>query len=221
MTPTYLDRFNALLSQADNASALAQTKIIGRLMWLKKSGCRDLINKLFGAGMISIALCMLMIVTAQWMGLSEAAALVGIMGIWGATMSCAVAAHLKCKKYEKQAKNAGVSINFKSNRTPSASFKMRVVDAYEAWEFPQPQLEQLKALAQRNDIPQGWWESACDLINDYREHCLRVERAQKHQQNEQRAEQRLAALSHISVEPIQDQNELTDEPQKNPTRLLV
>lgn len=221
MATTYLDRFNDLLSKADNASALAETKIIGQLMWIEKSGWKDVTNKLFGAAMISIALCMLMIVTVQWMGLSEAAALVGVLGIWGASMACAIAAHLKCKKYEKQAENAGVSINFKSNHTPSASFKMRIVDAYEAWEFPQPQLEQLKALAQRNDIPQGWWESACNLINDYREHCLRAERAQKHQQSEQRAEQRLAALSHISVEPIQDQNQPTDEPQKDPTRLLV
>lgn len=221
MAPTYLDRFNDLLSQADNASALAQTKIIGRLMWLKKSGWMDFTNKMFGAGMISIALCMLMITTAQWTGLSEGIALVGIMGIWGVTMSCAVAAHLKCKKYEQQAQKAGVYINFKADRTPSASFKMRIVDAYEAWEFPQSQLGQLKALAQRNDIPQGWWESACNLINDYREHCLHAERVQKQQQSEQRAEQRLAKLSNISVELIQDLNVPTNEPQKDSTRLLV
>jgi len=218
---TYFDKFNDLLSKADNASALARTKVIGRLMWIQRNGLNDIINSLFGAGIASIALSFLMILLAQSMGLSEGLALVCLLGIWAVNMGAAVVAHLKCKKYEQHAENAGVFINFKANRKPSASFKMRVVDAYETWEFPQPQLEQLKALAQRNDIPQGWWESACNLINDYREHCLRAERLQKHQEGERRAEQRLANLSVVSVAPEIIVQSPTDAVPSDPSRLLV
>ena len=218
---TYFDKFNDLLSKADNASALAHTKVIGRLIWIQRNGLSNIINNLFAAGIASIALSFLMMLLAQFMGLSEGLALICLLGIWSVNMGAAVVAHLKCKKYEQHAENAGIFINFKANRTPSASFKMRVVDAYEAWEFPQPQLEQLKALAQRNDIPQGWWESACNLINDYREHCLRAERLKKHQEGERRAEQRLSNLSVVSVAPETIAQSPQDIVQSDQPRLLL
>lgn len=218
---TYFDKFNDLLSQADNASALARTKVIARLMWLQKTGWDDITNKLWGALCASIPLGALVFGATQWAGVSEWGSVLCIMGVWGLNTTLAATAHWKCKKYERHAKNAGVFINFKANRTPSASFKVRVVDAYEAWGFPSPQLSQLKAIAQRNDIPQGWWESACNLINDYREHCLRAERVQKYQDSEKRAEQRLAELSYVEIVPQTEVLPFLPPVQEDPTRLLL
>lgn len=209
---TCLDQFNNLLSKAEAASAFARSKAMKSLMRMERCGLRAFENKFEIAVGCTIVVNMVafVVIKMNQISLSPIMALPHILLSVGLPVGFAFAAHWWFKKYEKQAQDAGVYIFAKSNDTPSAATKMRIVDAYEASDLPREQIAVLKSIAQRDDVPLGWWESVGQLMDEYRENRLHNERTQKHQEYEQHAERRLAALATVEgrVNPQRDNYDL-------------
>ena len=151
----------------------------------------------------------------EWLPGHIAGALSAV-SIFGIPLSCVAINLWRFERYKKQAQSSGVCVIKNADQPPTAVVKMRIIDAYESCNVSAEQLTMLKSLAQREDIPAGWWESAAQLIKQYQED-------QKANDEARTAQQRLAALSTVSVASIHTQNMDTcaKTRQTDPPRLMV
>lgn len=151
----------------------------------------------------------------EWLPGNIAAALSAV-SIFGVPLSCVAINLWRFERYKKQAQDSGICVIKNADQPPTAVVKMRIIDAYESCNVSAEQLTMLKSLAQREDIPAGWWENAAQLIKQYQED-------QKASDEVRTAQQRLAALSTVSVAPIHAQNmdACSKTRQTDPPRLMV
>lgn len=137
------------------------------------------------------------------------------VSIFGIPLSYVAINLSRFERYKKQAQDSGVCVMKNADQPATAVVKMRIIDAYESCNVSAEQLTMLKSLAQREDIPAGWWESAAQLIKQYQED-------QKANDEARTAQQRLAALSTVSVAVIPNNIDTCEKiQQKEPPRLMV
>lgn len=158
----------------------------------------------------------------EWLPGNIAAALSAV-SIFGVPLSCVAINLWRFERYKKQAQDSGICVIKNADQPPTAVTKLRIIDAYESLNISAEQHAMLKSLAQRGDIPAGWWETVSKLIEQCREDNLERIRQQKEHEDVHNAEQRLAALSTVSVASIHTQNMDTcaKTRQTDPPRLMV
>lgn len=216
---TYLEEMTNLLSKVDAACVFARSKTMQRLL-------EDLEppneTKMTIVAVIMFSAVAVVIAAGVFLGLS--AETIGVLvpsALFAVFMTDILVKVSQIQRYEKQAQEAGVCVIKGADKPATAVTKMRIIDAYEHWNFPQEQLTMLKSLAQREDIPAGWWRSAAQLIDRYRKAHLESRRQEKFNEEALHAEKRLASLLCVSAAPLEDVAILKDEPHKDATRLLV
>lgn len=198
---TDIEKLSDLMSKVDAACVFARSKSMkGLLKSLKHPG--GTIQGVLLTITVAIGGFALGGIAAgfEWLP-SEIAAAVSASFVFGAPIAYVTIKTLQAERYNKQATAAGVWAMKDADQPATAVTKMRIIDAYEALNISSKQLALLKSLAQRNDIPAGWWESAAQLLEQYKEEQLESARQQKANEDARAAEQRLAALSNVSVEP--------------------
>jgi len=160
--------------------------------------------------------------TLEWLPGDVAGAL-SAASMFGIPLFAMSVKMLRLERWKKQAQAAGVSVLRNADQPPTAVTKLRIIDAYESLNIPTEQHAMLKSLAQREDIPAGWWETVSELIEQCREDDLERIRQQKENEEVHNAEQRLAALSTVSVASIHTQNmdACAETRQTDPPRLMV
>lgn len=198
---TYVEKLSDLMSKVKLACAFGRSKGMRYLLRHHKNPNGTIASSLIPIGTILAAIGVLIGLSAG--GWILPGAVFGLSVIFAVVGSFVFATTNFCRflRYEKQAQKAGVVVMNNADQPPSALTELQIVDKYEYWKFPPEQLAALKSLAQREDIPAGWWESAAQLIDQYQDQ--RVEKIRQQEKSEQahQAEQRLAALSTVSVEP--------------------
>ena len=213
---TDVKNISDLISKVDAACTFARSQSMKRLLnYLEHPN-----GTIKGAVMItalSIGGFALGAITAgfEWLPGHIAGALSAV-SIFGIPLSCVAINALRFERDKKQANASGICAMKNADRPPTAVTKMRIIDAYEACNVAAEQLTTLKSLAQRENIPAGWWESAAQLIKQYQED-------QKANDEAHTAQQRLAALSTVSVASLHTQNmdAWAETRQTDPPRLMV
>lgn len=169
---TYLEKMTDLLSKVDAACVFARSKAMGHLLENVEHPSGTLRGEIMGAGTtIGVMGSLIAAATFGWLDPRLAAFLCG-GSILLVPVIYVFTKFSQLENYRKEAQRAGVCVMKNADQSPTAVTKMRIIDAYEYWDFPQEQLAVLKSLAQRDDIPAGWWQSAAQLINRYQEYNL-------------------------------------------------
>ena len=221
---TDIEKLSDLMSKVDGACVFARSKSMkGLLKSLEHPGGTP--QAIFLMTVLAIGGFMLGAFSDiyEWLP-AYIAGIIATSSVFGVPIAYLTIKMLQAERYNKQATAAGVWAMKDADQPATAVTKMRIIDAYEALQIPSEQLALLKALAQRNDIPAGWWESAAKLLEQYKKEQLESARQQTANEEVRAAEQRLATLSTVSVEPsyinIQEQQSVAKIPE-GPRRFLL
>lgn len=220
---TDVKNISDLMSKVDAACVFARSKTMGRLMKNIEHPNGTFVSTVLVVGLAATGFVLGGVAASLgWLpgGVAGALSATSIFGVPLFAMSVKM---LLLKRWEKQANAAGVCIMKNADQPPTAVTKLRIIDAYESLNISAEQHAMLKSLAQRGDIPAGWWETVSKLIEQCREDNLERIRQQKEHEDVHNAEQRLAALSTVSVASIHTQNMDTcaKTRQTDPPRLMV
>lgn len=212
-----------LMSKADAACVFARSKTMGRLMKNIEYPEGTLPGTAFVATLTVSGFVLGGVAgTLEWLPGDVAGAL-SAASMFGIPLFAMSVKMLRFERDKKQANASGICAMKNADRPPTAVTKMRIIDAYESCNVSAEQRAMLKSLAQREDIPAGWWESVSKLIEQCREDDLERIRQQKENEEVHNAQQRLAALSTVSVASIHTQNmdACAKTRQTDPPRLMV
>ena len=122
----------------------------------------------------------------------------------------------RLERCKKQAQAAGVCVMKGANENASATIKMNILDECEKI-VPPEQIDALKKIAQRDDVPLGWWQNMAETVREYQENKIKQHNDHNTFLSEQRAQERLASLSTVAVA----QSSCTAIQDKDPKRLIV
>lgn len=212
-----------LMSKADAACVFARSKTMGRLMKNIEHPNGTFIGTALVVGLAATGFVSGGVAASLGWSPGDVAGALSATSIFGIPLFAMSVKMLLLNRWEKQANAAGVCIMKNADQPPTAVTKLRIIDAYESLNISAEQHAMLKSLAQRGDIPAGWWETVSELIEQCREDNLERIRQQKENEEVHNAEQRLAALSTVSVASIHTQNmdACAKTRQTDPPRLMV
>lgn len=206
---TYLEKITRALCKVEEACVFAQSKQMKRLIAYNKHCEMHIMLALF-IPLVGGAAAILS-VDMGWLSVKYAVLLVPLPVL---LMFCA---HIliDCvwlKKYKQQAQKSHVVVCENADQNASATLKMDVLDACEGIVAP-TQMDALKIVAQREDVPLGWWQNIAKNIRDYKDGTIKQHKNHNAIASEQRAQERLALLT-VSVADSSCEN-------KNSKRLIV
>lgn len=146
----------------------------------------------------------------------DAAAVLSASGSFVAVFGCVMIRMSRFERYKKQAQESGVCVINGANENASATIKMNAIDECGKI-LPPEQMDVLKAIAKREDVPLGWWQNVTETVREYHAHTIKKHNEHNIFLSEQRAQERLASLSTVAVA----QPSCTASQHKDPKRLMV
>lgn len=103
-----------------------------------------------------------------------------------------------------------------ADQNASATLKMSAIDECQKM-LPQKQMDALKTIAQREDVPLGWWQNIVEIAQEHTCNTIKTDNLHNKLLSEQHAQERLALLSTVAVA----QPSCTAIEGKDPKRLIV
>jgi len=211
---TYLEKITNALCTVEDACVFARSKSMKRLIKYNKNGqiiemMLALFSPLFALGFCFFLLDM------GWVS-AISACILTLLFMFLVPCAYVSARSLWLNEAIKKSRKANIVGCENADQNAPASAKMSAIDKCQKI-LPQEQMDALKTIAQRKDVPLGWWQNIVEIAQEHTYSTIETDNHHNELLSEQPAQERLALLSASVAQSSYSQS----MENKNSKRLIV
>lgn len=211
---TCLEKITNALCTVEEACVFARSKLMKRLIGYNKNGqiiemMLALFSPLFALGFCFFLLDM------GWVS-PISACILTLLFLFLVPCAYVLARSVWLNEAIKKSRKANVVGCENADQNAPASVKMSAIDKCQKI-LPQEQMDTLKTIAQREDVPLGWWQNIVQIAQEHTCNAIKTDNHRNELLSEQRAQERLVLLS-VSAAQSSHSSSMGN---KNSKRLIV